>query len=118
MVGCDRLERAYIPGADEAEKLAILGSDAGDLIATIDHNLDAEVDATFYQRKVSYDNLPASYLPQLRSIVRRDAQALLESLDREMSTHDLDLTSGVADDGGRRAMVGIYYFEDEDDVDE
>jgi hypothetical protein len=35
-----------------------------------------------------------------------------------MSTHDLDLSSGVADDGGRRAMVGIYYFEDEDDVDE
>jgi hypothetical protein len=108
------IERAYIPGKDEADKLAILGSDTADLIATIDHNLDAEVDTTFYQRKVSYDNLPASYLPELRSIVRRDAQALLESLDLEMSSHDLDLVPGAAKDGGRRAMLGIYYFEDED----
>jgi hypothetical protein len=109
------IERAYIPATDEAEKLAILGSDAADLIATIDHNLESDVEATFYQRKVSYDNLAASYLPQLRSIVRRDAQALLESLDREMSAHDLDVSPGAAHHGGRRAMVGIYYFEDDDD---
>jgi hypothetical protein len=121
------LERAYIPQSDEAEKLAILGADVGDLISSIDHNLDAESDAAFYQRKVAYDNLPASYLPRLRTLVRRDAQRLLERFDAEMSKHDLDVvadsTAGTAStddakEGGRRAMVGIYYFEDDADDEE
>jgi hypothetical protein len=121
------LERAYIPQSDEAEKLAILGADVGDLISSIDHNLDTESDAAFYQRKVAYDNLPASYLPRLRTLVRRDAQRLLERLDTEMSKHDLDVvadsTAGTAStdaakEGGRRAMVGIYYFEDDADDEE
>src|SRR5688572_1418352 len=33
------LTRAYIPGGDQAEKIAILGTDAADLIRTVDHNL-------------------------------------------------------------------------------
>lgn len=112
--------RAYIPHADEDEKLAILGSDVGDLISSIDHNLKAGRGASFFQRKVAYDNLPASYLPALRAIVQRDAQALLETFDAEMSAHDLDASSGSAGEGGHRAMIGIYYFEDvaNDDSDE
>jgi hypothetical protein len=112
------VERAYIPQADETEKLVILGSDVGDLISSIDHNLDAESDSTFYQRKVAYDNLPASYLPALRALVRSDAQRLLVRLDAKMSEHDLDVVSNRAEDGGRRAMVGIYYFEDDADGEE
>jgi hypothetical protein len=109
------VERAYIPQADEAEKLAILGSDVGDLISSIDHNLDAAVDATFFQRKVAYDNLPSAYLPALRALVRSDAQSLLERLDAEISLHDLDVSSNPDERGGRRAMFGIYYFEEEAD---
>jgi hypothetical protein len=112
------VERAYIPISDEAEKLAILGSDVGDLISTIDHNLDAELAATFFQRKVSYDNLPASYLPALRALVKVDAQALLEGLDAEMSARDLDVAPDPDETGGRRAMIGIYYFEEHADDDE
>ena len=35
-----------------------------------------------------------------------------------MSEHDLDVVSNRAEDGGRRAMVGIYYFEDDADGEE
>ncbi|MAG30323.1 MAG: hypothetical protein CL908_05430 [Deltaproteobacteria bacterium] len=113
------VERVYLPHADEGEKLMILGTDVGDLIASIDHNLDAPIDETFFQRKVAYDNLPTEYLPKLRKLLRRDAQALLERFDADMSAHDRDVVSaeseGQNDSGRRRAMVGIYYFEDEAD---
>jgi hypothetical protein len=117
------VERAYVPVADEAEKLAILGTDVGDLIASIDHNLDAESSDAFYQRKVAYDNLPASYLPALRKLVRQDAQKLLERINADMSKHDLDVhphdvEQDASEEGGRRAMLGIYYFEDESHEDE
>lgn len=107
------VERAYIPRADESEKLEILGTDVADLIASIEHNLDPERDASFYQRKVAYDNLPAEYLPRLQERVRAQAQALLEQLDREMAAHDLDVSPREDAAGGSRAMVGIYYFQEE-----
>ncbi len=109
------VERGYIPSLDETEKLAILGSDVGDLIATIDHNLTPESGEPFFQRKVAYDNLPADYLPALRKLVRKDAQALLEKLSADMSKQDRDVIrsseAGEAEDR-HRAMVGIYYFEE------
>ena len=110
------VERAYIPQADEASKLDILGTDVADLIAAIEHNLDPESATPFYQRKVAYDNLPASYLPKLQALVRRRAQKLLEQLDLEMGRHDLDVSPQPDETGGRRAMVGIYYFQRDEDA--
>lgn len=124
------VERVYVPHADEGEKLAILGTDVGDLIASIDHNLDAPIGETFYQRKVAYDNLPPEYLEELRDLVRRDAQALLERFDADMAAHDRDVRpprrgrsqpkdkQAETESARRRAMVGIYYFEDEADDDD
>jgi len=106
------LARAYLPQADVDEMLAILGTDVGDLIATIDHNITEPEQEPFYQRKVAYDNLPAEYLPKLRALVGRDAQKILEEIDTEMAQHDRDLVPDPDSPGGMRAMVGIYYFED------
>ena len=107
------LERAYVPHAGDEEKLEILGSDVADLISTIHHNIEESPDRAYFQRKVAYDNLPAEYLKALREIVRKDAQSLLERLDSEMSTHDRDTATESYGSGRKRAMVGIYYFEDD-----
>jgi hypothetical protein len=109
------LDRVYLPRTDASEKLAILGTDVADLIAAIDHNITQPEQEPFYQRKVAYDNLPAEYLPKLRGLVRRNAQKLLERLDAEMARHDRDVTPDPSSPGGKRAMVGIYYFEDDRD---
>lgn len=105
------LSRAYIPRQGEAEKLAILGADVADLIGTIDHNLGSPPEA-WVQRKVSYDNLPQEFLPELRAGVAAQAQALLEELDRLMATHDRDVNPGAAGTGRHRAAIGIYYYEE------
>jgi len=44
------LERGYIPRTGEIDKIGILGSDASDLISTIDNNI-CHPDAPFFQRK-------------------------------------------------------------------
>jgi hypothetical protein len=105
------LGRAYVPKAGSREKLAILGTDVADLIATIDRNLTGENDAPFFQRKVAYDNLPEEALPLFRSLVSGKAQGLLERLDRWLSARDRDANPAVRGTGRRRAGVGIYYFE-------
>ena len=109
------LTHAYVPAFDEDEKLAILGSDVAELIATIDHNIRLPQDP-FFQRKVSYDNLPASFLEDFRKRAAEQALELLIEFDREMSLHDLDSTT----DGNpplpaerRLCSIGIYYYEEE-----
>ena len=105
--------RGYVPRAGEADKLQILGSDVAGLIATIRHNLDAAKGETFFQRKVFYDNLGAAALPALRAMTAEQGQQLLELLDGWMAQHDKDDNPDVEGPAGRRAGIGIYYFEEE-----
>lgn len=107
--------RAYVPATDDAGKLDILGTDVADLAAAIEHNLAPDARGPFFQRKVAYDNLPAESLPAIRALLSERGQALLETLNAEMSAHDRG-DAPANDDGGRhRAMVGLYYFEDRED---
>jgi hypothetical protein len=105
--------RAYVPSEDREEKLAILGSDVAELIATIDHNIVSPPEEAFYQRKVAYDNLPADFLPRLREHTGQRAQALLEELDRQMAKQDRDTNPKAKGPGGKKAVIGIYYFEED-----
>ncbi|MEE9149539.1 MAG: DUF6502 family protein, partial [Candidatus Tectomicrobia bacterium] len=79
------LTRHYVPATGEVEKLAILGTDVADLIATIDCNLSCPPEEAYFQRKVHYDNLPSEVLPELRLLTRERAQAFLEQLDLWMA---------------------------------
>jgi len=106
------LARAYIPEGSEADKLNILGTDVGYLVATIDHNLRPDTSGPFFQRKVAYDNLPDEVLPKFRELTGEKAQALLERLDRWLAKRDRDVTPSVGGTGRNRAGIGIYYFEE------
>jgi hypothetical protein len=106
------LTRAYIPRGDEAEKIAILGVEAADLIRTIDHNLTCAPNETYFQRRVSYNNIPREMLPGLAEKLSRKAQSCLESLDRVLAAADRDSSPGVKGAGRARTGIGIYYFEE------
>jgi len=105
------LERSYIPKTGEIDKIGILGVDASDLIATIDHNI-RKPDTPFFQRKVCYDNLPLEALPELEKKAAERGQVLLESMDRWMSARDRDVNPAVSGTGRARAGIGIYYFRE------
>jgi hypothetical protein len=101
------VRHAYIPGSDASEKIAILGSDVSELIATIDHNLAADPDMLWFQRKLSYENIAPASVEKLRKLSSKKAQVLLEVLDKEYSKHELD--EGEA--RGKLVSFGIYYHE-------
>jgi hypothetical protein len=107
------LARSYVPATGEVEKLGILGTDVADLIATIDWNLRCSPSEAYFQRKVQYDNLPAEVIPELHSVAGERAQALIEQLDLWMAARDRDANPAVQGTGRKRAMLGIYYFEED-----
>lgn len=106
--------RSYVPRTGEIDKFGILGTDAAALISTIDHNIRNPSEA-FFQRKVSYDNLPSEVLPELKDMTSEKAQDLLELFDRWMSERDRDVNPEVRGTGRKRAGIGIYYFEEDHD---
>ena len=106
------LDRSYVPKKSEIDKIGILGTDAADLISTIEHNI-RQMDTPFFQRKVCYDNLPCEALPPLKKMAGKKSQAVLESLDRWLSKRDRDFNPQVGGTGRKRAGIGIYYFEED-----
>ena len=92
---------------------SILGADVSQLIDTISHNVYAEDNEPRFQRKVSYDNLPAEVLVELRTMSASQSQALLEKLDGWLAAHDRDTNPQIDGSGRKRAGLGIYYFEED-----
>ncbi len=107
------IQHAYVPGDDTAEKLRILGTDAAELIATIDHNLVSSEDALRYQRKVSNLRISVGALPAFQGLAAEKAQTLLEELDTWLSEHEAD--SKQDSEPGRYVSLGIYYYESSQD---
>lgn len=105
------LGRSYVPTTDVGTRFHILGTDVGNLIATIDHNLQADATRRLFQRKVSYDNLPREILPDFHDMAAESAQKLLEDLDEWLSARDRDTNPEVTGTGRYNAGLGIYYFE-------
>jgi hypothetical protein len=106
------LTRLYLPRDNEIMKYHILGTDVGFLISTIGHNMQTGVNTPFFQRKVSYNNLPDEALPKFRKLSAESAQALLEKLDSWLAKNDRDTTPTVEGTGRNMAGTGIYYFEE------
>jgi hypothetical protein len=115
--GSLRLVRhVFIPGNDPTEKLHILGTDAGELIATIDHNLTSGPDTPLFQRKVSNTRLNPADTAEFRALSADRAQALLEELDAWLSRHEIE--PDEPDQAAQYVSLGIYYSEGKDSQEE
>jgi Family of unknown function (DUF6502) len=106
------LTRAYVPQTSATDKLAILGTDVADLIATIDHNIEHGGSDPRFQRKVMYHSIPAAAVPEFRRRSAEHAQALLEEMDRWLADHDTPNPPDAPQVDRKRVGLGIYYFED------
>lgn len=108
---CELANRGYVPQRSLDDKLGMLGSDVGDLITTIEHNLEhGETDPRF-QRKVMYHAVPLALLPAFRKLSVSQSQALLERLDRWLHTHQPD-SSAAEPAPCARVGVGVYHVEE------
>ncbi len=106
------LARSYVPQRSSTDKLAILGTDVSDLIATIEHNLEHGATEPRFQRKVMYDNLPVEAAEQFQELSAKRAQTLIEAMDHWLAQRDRDVNPAVRGKGRVRAGIGIYFFKE------
>ena len=100
--------RSYLPADTPAERLHILGTDVAELIATIDHNLEAPAGQRYFQRKVSNVRVPPAELEEFRALSNRKSQQLLEEYHAWLSAHEL-APSEQGREPAAYVSVGIYY---------
>ena len=105
-------QRGYVPQRSVVDKLGMLGTDAADLIDTIDHNLQHGETEPRFQRKVMYHRVPVALLPVFRKLSVGQSQALLERLDRWLHEHQGAAGADTSPEPSARIGVGIYHFEE------
>ena len=103
---------AYLPASDPADKINILGTDVGELITTIDHNLTAEAGELRFQRKVSNSNVDPAAVANFKQLAGKKAQKLLVDLDNWLYQHEAP-TGTATDRSPRYVSVGIYFYEND-----
>lgn len=107
------LDKGYIIRKGEIGKISILGTDASNLISTIDYNIVCPSSEAFVQRKALYDNIPEDSLPELRKMMSKRAKKFIETMDQVIAGYDRDINSSVKGKGRKKAGLGIYYFEED-----
>ena len=102
-------QRGYVPVADAARMIDIMGVDTGELIETIDHNLQATADAERrLQIKVLANNLPEAQFAEFDRYSKRIARNALEEIARWLQERDLGRDNSGHD---RRLAVGVGMFQ-------
>ena len=106
------LTRGYIVREGDIEKLAIMGTDVGELLSTLHHNIANNPPDAYLQRKVSYDNIPDEALAELRDFIFNRGKDFVESMNHEITRFDRDTNPSLKGNGRNRAGIGIFYFEE------
>ena len=98
--------RGYVPGIDGNDMVDMLGTDAAQLIETIDHNMQSSEKR--YQRKVEYDGVPVEHATEFRALSARLSQHVLEELDRWLASREATAASG---NSTMTLGLGIFQIE-------
>ena len=93
------------PSDDPVEKLTILGTDASQLIETIDFNLTAPEEELRFQRKASNPQVAAESIPEIKQFLQRKGQAFLEEVDLYLTQHESSKDPNV------ELSVSVFYHQ-------
>lgn len=105
------MTKGYIVQKGEAEKISIMGTDVGELISTINNNIVNDPAGAFFQRKVSYDNIPEDAWLTVKKNVEKMSEDFIDSVNTVISSYDRDNNPLIKGEGRRKAGLGIFYFE-------
>jgi len=102
----------YIPHADELEKVEILSVCTADLLNSAVHNLDAEPEDRYFQRQLTYTEVPESMAESFRVEAAARSAQLLEQMQAFFSTQqNAELDTEDEPEPTLRIGLGIYYHD-------
>jgi len=111
-----KLDRhGYIPQTDELEKIKVLAMCTADLLGSGVHNIEQGDITPRFQRQIVYPEVPEHAVKEFKRVGEERANELLQELNQLLAANkqiDSDNTTT------KRVGLGIYYFEDSDNIKE
>lgn len=102
------LKRFFVPAALDEDLVIGFAFVVAPVLETLSHNISNP--STAYIQRVAYsDHLSDEALSDFRKIGHERAEDLITSVDRWLSLNES--SDGTAEDSGRRAGVGVFYFD-------
>lgn len=101
---------AYVPHQDDLETVRVVTTSVTDLFETGLHNISSAAEDKRFQRQVVYSHVHESFVEEIEASVAAKAQALLETLNKEISVakkKSANKNTGEL----RRIGFGMYYFD-------
>lgn len=103
----------YVPNHGELQQVEMVSREISDFLNTIDHNITHDAEDSFLQLSARCDNLPEEMMEKIRYLGRDKGQLLLQEFLNYMSNYDRDQNDRVYGTGRKRAVYGIYYYEED-----
>ena len=101
--------RTFMPKANAKEGFLLLSSDCEDLIEGVCFNIFEEPSPPNLHIKTSYDNIPASKIPQLRDWVLKAGSAFQQKCRNYLSQFDRDINPDIeSEEPSGRICVGTF----------
>ncbi|MBX3620758.1 MAG: hypothetical protein KF891_12345 [Rhizobacter sp.] len=99
----------YGPKAPDAQRLALLGEHAAELLGAIEHNHAHPPEDAWLQRRVFAEHIPAEQVETVRAQLKAHGLNALAQARTTLTAHDAG--DAAPADGSRRVVLGVYYFE-------
>jgi hypothetical protein len=117
-IGGDRvraLRRSLSSGGADAESVYEAGEAAGDLMATLEHNLTSRATEQLPVRSLALE-VDARSLPLFRAQLGKRADAMLEVVEAFLEEHRLEQRTGATDADAQKLTLGATVFAVRRDV--
>jgi len=103
----------YRPSGDVNQGLEMLASDIEDLTRAVEYNVHGSPDILNLHVKTEYDNIPTTYLPELKKWVLEQGMEFHKKMREKISRYDRDMNKRLKGDGLGRIAVGTFSFCDD-----
>lgn len=107
------VQEALIPKRSEEDMINIIAQHSSDLIKTGVFNMSHEAKDAYFQRQVTYIDVPENVMDDFKYYSRKKSMELLTDFDRWLSENSNKKVNSSGDSTGR-VGVGIYYFRNEE----
>ncbi len=104
----------YVPINSESEIIEMVSKHAGDMLGTIVHNLSSEPDDRYFQRQVSYIDIPESIDKEFKILCHEKSLEMILELNHWLAEKK-KTTQTQSGETKSRVGLGIYYFKNETD---
>ncbi|MGV6851129.1 MAG: DUF6502 family protein [bacterium] len=97
--------------ADKHQSISVLGMCAGDLIQTIEHNIQPEQTSPWFQRAIFQRNLPIAALPEAKKYIAEESQILADKVDKKLASLEKKYHDPLDETYVPHVGLGLYYFQ-------